>query len=278
MKIIAFTKHNPRFAEYRPEEEDAFRYNIKDKRIIAAVADGITRDPIGVKTLPDFDNKKRMKEAAERYPIPSPAKLAANLFCDSFIKSALNKKVDEKLIIESSLFANKKIWEKLNKDLKVDYLENDFAACVGSVGVIEDNNFYYGFIADCGICVFDINGRLKFKTKNEGPSKRIGEDIIKRYNTGFKQAYGRKIIRKEYRNNPLNPLSYGAFTGEENAACFIRTGQLQIEKGDRIVLYTDGMNNLLSQLSNRLNNLEGFIDDNLDNIAGAEATIVSILL
>ena len=277
MKIIAFTKHNPKFEKYRPEEEDAFRYKVNGK-IIIAVADGITRDPTGIETFPEFSDKKAMEESARHYPRLSPAKTAANLFCESLIEYSENKKINERLVKEALLFANEQIYEKLNRKLEVDYLENDFAACVGSAGIIDNNILYYGFVADCGVCVFDRFGKLRFKTKNEGPNKRIDDEVRKKHNTGFKYARGRKIIRSLYRNNPKEPLSYGAFTGEENVAEFVRTGQLKLEQGDKVIFYTDGMNNLLDQISGKFNGLEDFVDKNLDNINGAEATLVAILL
>ncbi len=95
MKILAaFTKHNPKFERYRPEKEDAFRYKTNGKIIIAVVADGITRDPIGIKTRPEFSDKKAMKETASNYPRPSPAKIAANLFCESFVEYSDHIKIN----------------------------------------------------------------------------------------------------------------------------------------------------------------------------------------
>ena len=58
----------------------------------AIVADGITRDPIGVSDLSVCSNE----EFLEKYPKPSGAELAAKTICDTFSKT--NGSLMEKLI------------------------------------------------------------------------------------------------------------------------------------------------------------------------------------
>jgi len=50
----------------------------------------------------------------------------------------------------------------------------------------------------------------------------------------------RKWIRKNYRNNKCEKYSYGALTGEESALLYLKAGILKKEKGDIIILYSDG--------------------------------------
>ncbi len=255
--MIAFTKHNLRF---RRPEEDSFDYDLNGKKIIVAVADGITRDSVNGK-----------------YPNPSPAKIAADLFVKSFISEAKRKNSIEKSIKNS----NNKI-AKLNSSLKVDYLANDYWACVGVGGVITNSKLEYGFIADCGVCVFSENGKLKFRTPNEGPNSRgsIDEDIRKKYKTSFTEEKGRKIIRSKYRNNIDEKLSYGAFTGEKSALGFLRTGDFDLSKGDYIVFYSDGFIPIIYSkefnIAKEFNKLEDFFDSKLDKIDGSEGTIVAL--
>ena len=92
------------------------------------------------------------------------------------------------------------------------------------------------------ISVQEGNGR-KFMTPNEGPNSKgsIDADIKSKYKTGFKFPEGRKIIRSEYRNNPIQPLAYGALTGEENA-----------------MRYAEGENNDYTNLRRVMNELAGF--------------------
>lgn len=282
MKIIAFTKHNPKYARLRSIEEDTFRYERKGNSLIVAVADGITRDPKGITVLPNLKDKRGIEEARENYPNPSPAKKAADLFCDSFLDYLKKKDGDERNVREAFAYGNRRIHDRLNKDLKVDYLENDYAGCVASGGVIRDGELYYGFITDCGVCVFNIEGELKFRTSDERPGSKgsINEEIKNKYNSSFKFPEGRKIIRSRYRNNPLEPLAYGALTGEELALHYTRTGNVNIKTGDKIIFYTDGISHIVysEDFSDHFDDLEKFVDSNLKNIEGAEATLVGVLL
>ena len=93
------------------------------KERIFCVADGITRDPISPK---DFTNLST-EESLNKYPNPSGARFAADIFCESFVKS-LNKKVPTiKAIRNAFIYGNKKINELNKKHIKkVDYLVNDF--------------------------------------------------------------------------------------------------------------------------------------------------------
>lgn len=285
MKIIAFTKENPKFKQFKHPREDSFRYYCDKERTLVIVADGITRDPTGMKELPDIEEKEKIKEVAKNYPRPSPAKMTADLFCKSFIRYAKAKKSSIDLIKNSLKEVNGKIKELNEKNNpKPDYLENDFWACVGVVGAITNNNLYYGFIADCGVAIFDKNGKLKFRTENQGPNSKgnIDKDVRKRYETSFKFPEGRKIIRSLYRNNPLNPLSYGAFTGEKNALHFIKTGKFQLNKEDYIIFYSDGMFPFLYSkkfdISKKFGSLEKYIERNVGKINGGEGTLVAIKL
>ena len=65
----------------------AFEFPIEDQfyatETEAIVADGITRDPIGVSDLSVCSNE----EFLEKYPRPSGAELAAKVICDTFSKT-----------------------------------------------------------------------------------------------------------------------------------------------------------------------------------------------
>ncbi len=254
MKIITFTKHNPN-VKGRPEE-DSFRYSKKSNEIIIAVADGITRDLVKGK-----------------YPDPSPAKIAADLFCESFLKKSSLRYVNDQI-------------KRLNNEENPmkDYLENDFWACVAVGGVIKDYKLSYEFIADCGLAVFNKEGKLKFKTANEGPNSKgsIDEEVKKKYSTGFNKPKGRKIIRSKYRNNLDEPLAYGALTGEKNAEHYVGGGEIDLEEEDYVLFYTDGMIPLIFSdkfdISSRFNSLEDYFDQNLERIDGAKGTLVAVRL
>lgn len=186
-----------------------------------------------------------MVEFFFKYPRPSPAKYAADAFCRVFQEIVLDfHDKNNNAIFEGFREANKEI-KKLNEthNPSPDYLENDFWACVAAGAVLEKGILSYGFIADCGIAVFD-DDRLTFRTPNEGPNSKgsIDDDVLRKYQTTFAFPEGRKIIRSLYRNNPAEPLAYGALTGEESALQYVRTGQVEAKSlRDTIVVYTDGL-------------------------------------
>ncbi|MFH1425127.1 MAG: hypothetical protein ABIG28_00140 [archaeon] len=283
MKIQAFTLHNPKHHSnlFNWPEEDSFKYLIQKNKTIVAVADGITRDPIGLPHLPDYHTLIGEIELAIEYPIPSPAKKAADLFCESFIKhSKTISKPNLNSIKKSIIYSNHKI-KLLNKNTKIDYLEKDFAACVASAGIIQRDTLYYAHITDCGIVMFNKKGKLKFKTKNEQPSPEI-EKIAKKQNTSFREPKWRSYVRSHFRNNPEEPLSYGAFTGEKTALHFTRFEKTKIEKGDYLIFYSDGMFPIVFSknfnITKHFPDLKEYIENEVEKIGGSEGTIVALSL
>lgn len=267
MKIIAFTKKNPNYRIRGHPEEDSFKYHKNKNKIIIAVADGETRDLVDGKYLK-----------------LSPAKKAADLFCKSFV-TYLEKLKPNKAFIRKAFRYSNDLIRKLNKknNPNPNYLENDFWACVAVGGVIENSQLCYGFIADCGVAIFDKNGKLRFRTPDEGANKddSIDKDVARRYKTSFGEDKGRRIIRSEYRNNPSNPISCGSLTGEKSAMSYVRTGSIKINDGDYIVFYSDGFARILYSndfdISRKFNGSEKYVSQHLDKIDGGEGTLVALL-
>ena len=190
----------------------------------AIVADGITRDPIGIS---DF-SKCTKQEFLEKYPRP---------------------RLNEKCIN------------------KCDYLENDYYGTVASCVSIEDNILNYAYICDCGVIVYDKNGNVKFKTEDD--KELYSDPYINKIGIPWNLPEARKIVRNEYRNNLNNIIdgkcvSYGALTGEESAVSFIRSGQLKLEDGDIIIVYSDGFSYYLAE-DELINNIINFNKDNFEN-------------
>jgi serine/threonine protein phosphatase PrpC len=219
-------------------DEDSFL----TKNNIFCVADGITRDPSSPLDFGDMAPEEILKN----YPRPSGAKKAADLFCKEFIKN-----VDHgKTVKEAFLHGNQAIYKLNKKNIeKVDYLVNDFYACVASGGIIKNGKLYWGQICDCGIIVFNKKGTIKFTTTN-------GMQPFQEYINGREGRWGdparRHLIRSQFRNNPNqiingNLVSYGALTGEKRAEYFFKFGELKIGKGDLIVFYSDGFEHLVEK-------------------------------
>ena len=95
----------------------------------AIVADGITRDPIGIS---DF-SKCTKEKFLEKYPRPSGAELAAREVCNTFSKATGS-------LVDRLIEANRSV-KRLNEKCinECDYLENDYYGTVASCVSIEDN-------------------------------------------------------------------------------------------------------------------------------------------
>lgn len=219
----------------------------------AIVADGITRDPIGIS---DFSNFTK-KEFLENYPRPSGAELAAKEVCSTF--SNANGSLVDRLIE-----ANKSVKRLNEKNIpECDYLENDYYGTVASCVCFEDNILKYAYICDCGVIVYDKNGSVKFKTEDD--KELYSDPYINKIGISWNLPEARKIVRSEYRNNLNNTVngkcvSYGALTGEETAIHFIRSGQLKLEDGDIVIVYSDGFTYYLND-KEFINNIINFNKD-----------------
>lgn len=208
------------------------------------VADGITRDPIGISNF----NDASLEELAEAYPNPSPARIAAERFVEKFLEYMgpnINSLEEFKSRFKYSNNSIKELNEKENPN--PDYLENDYWACVAAACCIKDDKLFWGVIGDCRIKVFDSNGKLKFDTPNsvDDFEKFFYGPENDRSNFDWSVSESRVLIRKEFRNNPNKKfkgkvVGYGAATGEKNAEKFMYFGELVLSPNDFIVIYSDG--------------------------------------
>lgn len=214
------------------------QYYAKDN--IAVVADGITRDPIGISDLSkvSFDEIKKM------YPRPSGAELAAKEIVNCF--ELFNGDLKKQLIV-----ANKKV-KRLNSIFikKCDYLQNDYYGAVAACAFINKDLLYWSYICDCGIIIYDKDGNIKFQTVDD--KETISDPYINKIGISWNLPEARVIVRRDYRNNLDNIqngicVSYGAITGEATAEKFIRNGSISIDDSDRVIVYTDGFANYLQE-------------------------------
>ena len=202
---------------------------------IAVVADGITRDPVGI----DFDKAaKNFQEAVMHYPRPSGAMLAAKEVTNTF-----QNKFQENLK-ETMILANENI-RKLNEKyiLKCDYLQNDYYGTVASAAFIKNHILHYSYICDCGVIVYDKDGNKIFQTEDE--LEKITRPFLNTIPYPWTDDRSRIITRRDYRNNlemisDGKCVSYGALTGEKSAESFIREGTFALHDGDTVIVYSDG--------------------------------------
>ncbi len=216
----------------------------------AIVADGITRDPVDVSNFSECYKE----EFLEKYPRPSGAELAAKEICKSFSKTSGS-------LINRLIESNKSV-KKLNEKYipKCDYLENDYYGAVASCISISDDILYYAYICDCGVIVYDKNGSIKFKTEDD--KELYSDSYINKIGFPWNLPEARVIVRRDYRNNLNNIVddkcvSYGALTGEEDAIKFIKSGQIKLEDGDIIIVYSDGFSYYLND-KGFINNIINF--------------------
>lgn len=211
---------------------------------IFAVADGVTRDPI----FPKGFKSKNIRDILKYYPRPSGAYTVARIFTNKFLD--FSKKTEDISDIFSKI---NRLIANFNKRRiqSMNYLENDYFGCVVCGGYIKDNTLFYGCIGDCGLTIYNSQGKIKFKTKN-GLKKFINYEkkFLKKENFNWMMSKYRYLIRSEYRNTEKlyknQIISYGVLTGEEKALGFVEYGEKKLEKGDIIIFYSDGFSPLVN--------------------------------
>jgi len=241
--IQAFTTENwKKIISFIPKE-DSFNF---DENTFA-VADGVTRDPL--EYLPDIKTLKGKLAFAWNYKRPSPAKVAADLFCITSTHVLKDFDIKDKTAItEAFEISNNKIKEYNNLTFDdIDYLTNDFAGCVASLAVKNKEYVHFGFISDCGVAIFDEKGNLKFRTEDEGPLKykkeRWSSEQMKRLS--WENPEARIITRRDFRNNPENPYSFGVLTGEDTAMHYVKIRTQEIRPSEHLIVYTDGLEDVI---------------------------------
>lgn len=226
-----------------PVVEDYFKV---DENVFC-IADGVTRDDINGNPVPYPKNKEEAEKWIELYPNPSGAFDAAKITCDTFV-DLLKKEtqVNKQIILKTARKANKAVWN-INDGRKIDYLKEDLYCCEAVGGVVKENKLYCFSIGDCHISVFDDNMELMFTSIN---NHKQFEDFIdniytKQHEFDWNRAEDRIMARRDYRNKPgqkINgkDISFGAFTGEEQAEYYIDTYEIDLEKAKYICAYSDG--------------------------------------
>jgi len=231
--------------------EDSYRFSQK-RAISLAVADGVTRDFIGGKPATRSFGSL-LKFLLGYYPNPSPAKEASDIFTLTFTQTNFSSRDSIEEVKMRFELANSNIrdYNKTNFP-NPNYLDRDLAGCTAAGALISNRDVFYGFICDCGIAFFDEKGNLVEKTK---PEMFSGKSLIPSFN--WSNPNHRILWRSDYRNNPSNPNSFGVLTGEPKALTYLRTNYHELKDKELIILYTDGLENILQEGKFRDNLREG---------------------
>lgn len=238
---------NEIFQKYhqKPVAEDYFKV---DKKIFC-VADGVTRDDIYGQAVPYPKNEKEVREWVKRYPSSSGAYEAAKICAENFVSYLLEWKeenITKQTVMEIIKKVNKDIG-KINQGREIDYLKEDYYCCEAVGGIIIQNVMYCFSIGDCHITTLDEKENVVFTTiNNHKQFEDYLENIHKKtHKFDWNRAADRKMVRKQYRNNPKKKyegkdVSFGALSGEKEAEYYIDVYEVNLENTKYICAYSDG--------------------------------------
>lgn len=188
-----------------------------------AVADGVSRT---------------QNPGAER---PATSRLAAAAFCTEATRALeRGKSFEQAFTCANVTIAGINEAKDITPET-VDYLDRDYICCVGVAGVLEEdipNRFSYGYLPDCGIFVYDRD-RLPILVSENHLS--VLEAF--REKRGFVSTDEKRIWwRRDMRNHPdARTMTYGVLTGEPAAVSYLKTGYVDVQPGDVVILFSDGM-------------------------------------
>ncbi len=200
------------------------------------------------------------------YPFDDFGYETASTFCDEFLLSFRNilqkGSFTEKSLRIALLEANVAI-DQLNKKRGRTYGDKsnyDIAETVGIGAVVSEGVLYYGGLEDCyvnilrgpnleNVAVFEYqimkaSKYLDVLTEQGKVEEYIPEDIRGKLR---KESLWEPCWCTHLRNNleardeKGNLVGWGCFTGEAVVGDFIQTHAVELEKGDRILLFSDGM-------------------------------------
>lgn len=207
------TFQNSRWAD-KPNED---YFICDDENQLYILVDGVSRDKIeGV------------------YPNPSPAREVSVLFANA-VYDYLMFNHEHALLKEAVKIGNNKI-AQFNEKIK---WENNFLpGTVGIVAMIEHRKMYYCYIGDCyGLKIKKTDKKIFF---TECQTKQIAR---------HREKFTAYEIRNQICNNKEHPDAYGVLNGDIRAFNFVVQGETEIQEDDRIILCSDGFEDLVTRYS-----------------------------
>jgi serine/threonine protein phosphatase PrpC len=165
-----------------------------------------------------------------KYPDPSPSYLAARTFAESVHRNILLNLYSNnpfQNLTDAINYGNYGIAE-LNSD-RIKARQKILPGTVGVVAQIIRDEMYCTYLGDCSVWRFRNN---KVERITNSQTQKIKQ-----------QSYflAPITVREDFYNNPKNPFGYGVFTGEEESLYFLEKAITDIQKGDVLMLTTDGM-------------------------------------
>jgi hypothetical protein len=264
---------------FRMELEDSFA--IAPERGFTVVADGVTRD-CNNNEAAFLGIRRPIKSATTvmHYPRPSPARVAAEI-STSVIREVLtaSERMDEGILRQAAMAANRSL-QSYGRQIGItqescDFLEHDYPGCALSIAALDSSNGHstvsWGFIGDCSAAVFGADGFLVADQRT--PEEAFGQHkphvarlidqrvIVEGYDRPtWETPRLRQIVRGDYRNNPAEPLSFGALTGEswDKIRPFFKTGTWEVNSGDIVITCSDGIGEILFD-PDKASDIAGFL-------------------
>jgi serine/threonine protein phosphatase PrpC len=170
------------------------------------------------------------------YPNPSPALQVSELFIESsynYLRDNSDKMGDYLQLIKNAFSVGNQAVCNFN----LAYSGNFYPGTVGIIVIIKDDEMYYGYIGDC--CGILLAGEEKEKF-TECQTELIHAHI---------KEFTASQVRNEICNNAKHPYSYGVLDGREGALDFVVTGKLILTKYDELLLYTDGLEQIIEKIN-----------------------------
>lgn len=194
-------------------------------RIVTIIGDGVSRSSLG------------------DYPFPSPAALAserATLAMGDVLSS--DHGLDPwSAMLYAFQYGNQAV-ENLNAELGItpetcDFYVNDLASCcAAAVTQGPDGLLTIGAIGDCQVQIFNSSGEQLYETPNfVAPLEEV------RAKLDCSREEQMVKWRRDMRNHPDQQDTYGTITGEPGALNYLHGKYYQPDRGDMVVLHTDGM-------------------------------------
>ena len=210
-RIVARSGTRRNNLDYAKPNEDYLI--VDDKNKVYIICDGVTRNLID-----------------GRYPDPSPSYLAAKVFAESVHRNILLNLYSGnpfQNLTSAVIYGNYGI-AQLNSE-RVKARQKILPGTVGVVAQIIGDEMYCIWLGDCSVWRFR-NNKVERITNSQTQKIKQQSNPLASF-----------ITREDLYNNPNNPFGYGVFTGEEESLYFLEKTITDIQKGDVLMLTTDGM-------------------------------------